>query len=133
MLLRVEHETRLGYSEPVTEHVAELRMAPQSDDDQTALGYRLGLEPAGPVVPYRDGFGNRADLSTLAAPSRGAAIRAVTSVRPHRRPAAARLDAAPPPGDGPAAEDVIEFLQPSPLVGASSEVAEAPTSGLGCR
>ena len=41
MLLRIEHETKLTYSEPVAETVFEARMAPLSDDDQTTLGYRL--------------------------------------------------------------------------------------------
>ena len=47
MLLRIQHETKLTYSEPVTETVFEVRMAPPSDEDQTNLGYRLRIVPVG--------------------------------------------------------------------------------------
>ena len=47
MLLRVQHETKLSYSEPVTETVFEVRMAPPSDEDQTNLGYRLRIDALG--------------------------------------------------------------------------------------
>ena len=45
MLLRVQHETKLTYTEPVTETVFEVRMAPPSDEDQTNLGYHLRTYP----------------------------------------------------------------------------------------
>ncbi len=45
MLLRIQHETKLSYSEPVTETVFEVRMAPPSDEDQTNLGYHLRTIP----------------------------------------------------------------------------------------
>ena len=47
MLLRIDHETRLTYSEPVTESVIKLRMAPRSGDDQTLMSYRLTTHTAG--------------------------------------------------------------------------------------
>ena len=65
MLLRVQHETKLSYSEPVSETVFDVRMAPPSDEDQTNLGYRLRIDPAAPVTIYRDGFGNRVDLFNI--------------------------------------------------------------------
>jgi hypothetical protein len=65
MLLRIDHETRLTYSEPAAEHVVELRMAPPSDEDQTSLGYRLRTTPGAPATAYRDGFGNRVDLFNI--------------------------------------------------------------------
>ena len=45
MLLRIQHETKLRYSDSVAETVFEVRMAPQSDEDQTSLGYRLRITP----------------------------------------------------------------------------------------
>jgi len=48
MLLRILHETKLSYTEPVSETVFEVRMAPPSDEDQTNLGYRLKILPAAP-------------------------------------------------------------------------------------
>ena len=55
MLLRIQHETKLSYTMPVSETVFEVRMAPPSDDDQTSLSYRLKITPAGAgdVVPRR--------------------------------------------------------------------------------
>ena len=45
MLLAIQHETKLSYTEPVSETVFEVRMAPPSDEDQTNLGYRLRITP----------------------------------------------------------------------------------------
>ena len=50
MLLRIQHETKLTYSDPVSETVFEVRMAPPSDEDQTNLGYRLRITPSAPVT-----------------------------------------------------------------------------------
>lgn len=92
MLLRIEHETVLSYSEPVFEHVFEVRMAPVSNDDQTSLGYRLQVSPVAPTTPYRDGHGNRVELITLLPPCRKIVVRATSFVRTHRREAITRLN-----------------------------------------
>ena len=84
MLLRIQHETKLSYSEPVTETVFEVRMAPPSDEDQTNLGYRLRIVPSAPVTIYRDGFGNRVDLFNILTPYSELIIRATSIVRTHR-------------------------------------------------
>src|SRR3974377_287318 len=84
MLLRILHETKLSYSEPVAETVFEVRMAPPSDEDQTNLGYRLKIMPAAPVTIYRDGFGNRVDLFNILPSYRDLFIRATSIVRTHR-------------------------------------------------
>ena len=86
MLLTIKHVTKLSYSEPVAETIFEVRMAPPSDDDQTALGYRLKTTPQAPVTSYRDGFGNRVDLFNIARPYRELVIQATSYVRTHRRP-----------------------------------------------
>jgi transglutaminase-like putative cysteine protease len=123
MLLSIQHETRLTYSEPVAETVFELRMAPPSDDDQTNLGYRLRTWPAAPVTSYRDGFGNQVDLFNRRAPYRALVVRATTIARTHRRIGDVRLAEVPwqprCPGAG-VGIDVCEFLGPSPLVGRSA-------------
>jgi transglutaminase-like putative cysteine protease len=116
MLLRIAHETHLTYSEPVTEAVIELRMAPASGEDQTVLGYQLRVSPAVPVTTYRDGFGNRVDLVSLLAPNREVTIRATSYVRPHRRPATERLGALALAEAREPHLESLEFLQPSPLV-----------------
>ena len=91
MLLRIDHETALNYSEPVFEHVFELRMAPFSNEEQTSLGYRLHVSPLAPTTPYRDGHGNRVELITRLAPCQKILVRATSYVRTHRRPAKERL------------------------------------------
>ena len=86
MLLKIEHETKLSYSNPVSETVFEVRMAPPSTEDQTAMGYTLRISPQAPVTSYRDGFGNRVDLFNVATPYRELVIRTTSHVRTHRRP-----------------------------------------------
>jgi transglutaminase-like putative cysteine protease len=122
MLLRIEHETRLTYSEPVTEAVIEARMAPESGEDQTVLGYRLRVSPVTPVTTYRDGFGNRVDLFNLLAPHREVVLRATSYVRPHRRPAGERLAGRTADEARQPSLESLEFLEPSRLVGRSREV-----------
>jgi transglutaminase-like putative cysteine protease len=126
MLLRVQHETRLSYSEPVTETVFEVRMAPPSDEDQTNLGYRLRITPGAPVTVYRDGFGNRVDLFNILSSYSELVIRATSIVRTHRGAAAeSRLAGVPWTVDQGEflALETIEYLQPSPLVKPSPELA----------
>jgi transglutaminase-like putative cysteine protease len=129
MLLRITHETRLSYTQPVAETVFEVRMAPPSDEDQTALGYKLRIQPQTPVTSYRDGFGNRVDLFNIATPYRELAIEATSFVRTHRRPIPDRLAAVGWPVHGPVAVEAFEFLQPSPLVD-RSEALDGFVAGL---
>src|SRR5437764_1448667 len=91
MLLRIDHETRLTYTEPVHETVINVRMAPPSNEDQTALHYRLHTTPPAPLTSYRDGYGNRVDLFNILAAHREVVMRAVSFVQTHRRPGPERL------------------------------------------
>jgi len=122
MLLSIDHETRLTYTESVSEQVSEVRMAPLSDEDQTPLGYRLRVVPGTAIRVYRDGFGNRVDLFNLYAPCQEVVIRATSFVRTQRRPGKPRLAEVAWPGERPVALEALEFLQPSHLVGRSAEV-----------
>src|SRR5262249_37261280 len=116
MLLRVRHETRLSYSVPVSETVFEARMAPLSDEDQTALGYRLRIDPIAPVTAYRDGFGNRVELFNVASPYQELIIEAISYVRTHRRPGEARLATVPWGLDRPVPTEALDYLRPSRMV-----------------
>jgi transglutaminase-like putative cysteine protease len=119
MLLRVLHETRWTYTDPVSETIFEVRMAPPSDEDQTNLGYHLKTTPAAPVTIYRDGFGNRVDLFNLLAPYQELVVRATSIVRMHRVASAAQRLADvrfEPEHDDFRTPLTMEFLQPSPLV-----------------
>jgi transglutaminase-like putative cysteine protease len=118
MLLLIQHETKLIYSEPVSETVFEVRMAPPSDEDQTNLGYQLRISPTAPVTIFRDGFGNRIELFNILTPYRELVMSASSIVRAHRRPPESRLaraESGEVAGESFAVESA-EFLQPSPLV-----------------
>jgi transglutaminase-like putative cysteine protease len=125
MLLRVQHETKLSYSDSVTETVFEVRMAPPSDEDQTSRGYSLRIAPFAPVTIYRDGFGNRVDLFNILAAYRELTIRATSIVQTHRgaTPESRLGDgiwSAHEPDD--VSLDALEYLQPSPLVARTLEI-----------
>ena len=125
MLLRVQHETKLSYTEPVSETVFEVRMSPPSDEDQTNLGYQLRTTPSAPVTVYRDGFGNRIDLFNILTPYQELVIRATSIVRTHRmKSSRSRLESVPfdAGGDDFRTASTIEYLQPSPLVTAGAEL-----------
>ena len=91
MVLRIQHETKLSYTSAVSETVFEVRMAPPTDDDQTALSYRLQITPNAPVMTYRDGFGNRVELFNVPTSYRELTLQSTSFVRVHRRPAVERL------------------------------------------
>ncbi len=118
MLLRIQHETKLSYTMPVSETVFEVRMAPPTDDDQTSLSYRLKITPQAQVTSYRDGFGNRVDLFNVTTAYHELVVLTTSFVRTHRRPVTERLAKARVlwPDDRPVAVEAMEFLQPSPLV-----------------
>src|SRR5882672_8081911 len=97
MLIRIEHETILSYTEPVTDAVIEVRMSPPSNDDQTVSGYRLRVQPQAPTTCYYDGFGNRVDLFNVNAPHTRVEIGATCFVRTHRRFAGLQLGELPWP------------------------------------
>ena len=126
MLLRIQHETRRTYSLPVSETVFEVRMAPPSDDDQTALSYRLRITPQAQVTSYRDGNGNRVDLFNISASYKELVVQTTSFVRTHRRPALDRLALAQVvwPSEGLVSIDAMEFLHPSPLVPDCDELRE---------
>jgi transglutaminase-like putative cysteine protease len=127
MLLFIQHETKLTYSEPVSETVFEVRMAPPTDENQTDMGYRLRISPSAPVTIYRDGFGNRVDLFNILAPYQELVIQASSIVRVHRELAESRLAGAEWTGEPYGDQQTIEgaeYLQPSPLVNRCRELDE---------
>ena len=68
MILEIQHETRLEYSEPVAEWLAELRMEPASDEQQSCHFFHLLVSQPTGVFRYLDGFGNRVHHFNLLAP-----------------------------------------------------------------
>ena len=85
MILEVQHETRLEYTEPVTEAVTEVRMEPVSDGDQSVRSFRLQVSPDADVFRYQDGFQNRVHHFSLLAPHGEARILAAHVVETHPR------------------------------------------------
>lgn len=59
MILEIQHETCLAYTEPVTESIAETRMEPASDGEQSCRSFHLAVTPPTGVFRFVDGFGNR--------------------------------------------------------------------------
>jgi transglutaminase-like putative cysteine protease len=77
------------------------------------------------VTIYRDGFGNRVDLFNVLTPYQELVVRATSIVRMHRVASAARRLADvrfEPEHDDFRTALTMEYLQPSPLVGASPEL-----------
>jgi len=124
MLFLIQHETKLSYSEPVSETVFEVRMSPPSDENQTNLGYRLKITPSAPVTINRDGFGNRVDLFNVMTPYRELVIWASSIVRTHRPSVEARLSEIPWNPDHSDFKDLeaSEYSLPSKLVAGCPEL-----------
>lgn len=124
MLLRITHRTTFQYSDPVSDTVFEVRMAPTSNEDQTVLNFELKVTPTAPLMSYRDGLGNRVDLFNLSAPYRTLGLEAVSLVRTHRRRALDRLLGAAWDADSSEAVEALEYLGPSPLIDPSPKLDE---------
>jgi transglutaminase-like putative cysteine protease len=123
MILEVQHETRFTYREPVTEAVAEVRLEPASDDDQSCHSFHLSVGPPAAVYRYNDGFGNRVHHFNLVAPHQEVRILSASVVETHpgiRDPRA--CPASYPLEDAAFGLDVLDFLQfrgpvrPTPLL-----------------
>ena len=104
MLLRIDHETRLTYSEPVTEIGHQGPHGPAvRTRTRPSMSYRLRTTPPAPMTSFRDGFGNRVDLFNILPPHRRTRRSPATSfVQTHRRPGRGRLEGVTLAGrDGP--------------------------------
>ncbi len=85
MILEIQHETRLQYSTPVTEWLAEFRVEPMSDDGQSCQSFHLSLSQPVSVHKYRDGFGNQVHHFNLIAPNLEVVALAASVVQTHPR------------------------------------------------
>ncbi len=126
VLLEVTHETRYGYSAPVSlaHHLAHLQ--PLQDEHQRLLSFDLNIEP--PPAQSRDSvdvLGNAVRHFSLAQPHHNLCVRAVSRLRVAPRFADLRPESSPS-WDALAAslryvaqapfEPVVEFALPSPFV-----------------
>ena len=85
MILEIQHETRLEYTEPVNEWVAEVRMEPASDEDQTCQSFHLAISQQAAPARFQDGFGNRVHHFNLLAPHQAVRTLAASIVQTHPR------------------------------------------------
>ncbi len=69
MILEIQHETVLEYTEPVREWLCELRMEPVNDTLQRCHSFRVDVSEPAAISAYVDGFGNRVHHFNLIAPS----------------------------------------------------------------
>ena len=110
MILEVQHETRLEYSQAVTEWVAEFRLEPVSDGGQTCHSFHLKCSQPTSVFRYQDGFGNRVHHFNLRAPQAEVRVLAASLVETHPAPRELATSKAKYPLDaGPL--DTVDFLQ----------------------
>ncbi|MEZ6143176.1 MAG: transglutaminase family protein [Zavarzinella sp.] len=115
MFYRIDHETKLTYTGPVTDSVIELRMTPPSTSEQTLMGHRVRLVPSVLTTGYADGFGNRVTIFNMGAPMQELTIMASSCVQLHQRTYDALLDAIPWPNPDLRDEVGAEFIRPSQL------------------
>jgi transglutaminase-like putative cysteine protease len=80
MILEVQHETAIEYSQPVREWLCELRMEPMSDTRQRCHSFRISVSHNPVVGSYLDGFGNRVHHFNLLTPPTAVRILAASVV-----------------------------------------------------
>jgi transglutaminase-like putative cysteine protease len=83
VILEVQHETRLEYTEAVTEWIAEFRLEPVSDANQTCQSFHLKCNQSTSLFRYQDGFGNHVHHCNLRSPQREVRILAASLVETH--------------------------------------------------
>lgn len=86
MILEIQHETRLEYTERVSESMTEVRMEPASDADQSCHSFNLAVSPQAEVFRYQDGLINRVHHFNLLGTHDRVQILAASVVETHPRP-----------------------------------------------
>ena len=137
MLLKITHQTELSYSDPVSETVMELRMAPRQEQDQHRLSFHLSIGPATDAFSYFDWLGNTVHTFTVNAFHKQVRITAESVVetdRPTRDPRQAE-DAWPvcPDACDYTVFDYLQFGGPVTDSPALRELAAALTPQPGAR
>jgi transglutaminase-like putative cysteine protease len=122
MILEVQHETRLEYTEPVTEWMTEVRMEPLSEGGQTCQSFHLKLSQPASLFRYRDGFGNGVHHFNLLAPHKEVRILAAALVETTAASAEPREGATWPLRPDQLTLEALDYLQlrgptaPTPLL-----------------
>ena len=103
MILEIQHETTLTYSEPIREWLCELRMEPTSDSQQSCHSFQLNVSQPATIHRYADGFGNRVHHFNLLEPQQTIRLLAASIVE--------TVDA----GIGPMASQTVFPIDPDSL------------------
>ena len=80
MILEIQHETEMEYSQPVSEWLCELRMEPVSDATQRCHSFQISVGQPVTLCNYLDGFGNRVPHFNLLKPPTSLRILAASVV-----------------------------------------------------
>jgi len=80
MILEIQHETQLNYTEPVSEWLTELRMQPVSNELQSCHSFFLNVSQPTSLCSYLDGFGNRVHHFNLLTPHQQVRVLAASVV-----------------------------------------------------
>jgi transglutaminase-like putative cysteine protease len=80
MILEIQHETEMEYSQPVSEWLCELRMEPVSDATQRCHSFQISVGQSVTLSNYLDGFGNRVHHFNLLKPPTSLRILAASVV-----------------------------------------------------
>jgi transglutaminase-like putative cysteine protease len=110
MILEIQHETHLAYTEPVTESIAEMRMEPVSDSEQSCRSFHLSVSPPTGVFRFVDGFGNRVHHFNVLTPHLEMRVLAASVVETHRRIPDLASSTALFPLDGELPLEMLDFL-----------------------
>ena len=80
MILQIQHETRLEYTDAVSEWLTEVRMEPIADERQACHSFHLTVSQPATLFRYQDGFGNRVHHFNLLTPHQQVRILAASIV-----------------------------------------------------
>jgi len=122
VILEIQHETTMEYSQPVSEWLCELRMEPMSDRGQRCHSFQITLGQPATISKYVDGFGNRVHHFNLLKPPSSLRILAASVVETEDAgsgPIASQAEfpAGPPADDWRLPLETLDYL---PLRGPAS-------------
>lgn len=126
--LRIAHHTGYRYGAPVTSSYNEVRVAPMTTPEQTALRTRLEVRPAPWQHVYHDYWGSQVTVFEVHEPHSELAVTATSTVEVDR-------PGTPAPGGGwdllrdpGTADEMVELLTTSPATAPPAELAERVAS-----
>ena len=76
MLISIRHVTRYTYAQPVGYAIQSLRLTPVSFNGQRVIDWQVRTPGFGPVLQFKDGFGNIVQVATINTPHQEVVIEA---------------------------------------------------------